>query len=225
MNSSLTIAFRRLAVDADGASARAIAVSLCPNENEEPDEVLIGLVQICDNDAMSQLFRRYAGSVRTVGLRILRDTGEADDLVQEVFLYIYQRSRVFDGSKGSARSWIFQVAYTQALLRRRRLKSHGFYASVITDRPTESGLPCAKGAHFDNTVESCFGKDGWNAPGRTRRRACGTHSYDCRQGVYRSPFHGRRGIQLASTSERQGRHCHHQPHGRCRAALVPSGGT
>src|ERR1700733_2753562 len=127
MNSSLTIAFRRLAVDADGASARAIAVSLCPNENEEPDEVLIGLVQICDNDAMSQLFRRYAGSVRTVGLRILRDTGEADDLVQEVFLYIYQRSRVFDGSKGSARSWIFQVAYTQALLRRRRLKSHGFY--------------------------------------------------------------------------------------------------
>jgi DNA-directed RNA polymerase specialized sigma24 family protein len=49
------------------------------------------------------------------------------------------------------------------LLRRRRLKSHGFYASVITDRPTESGLPCAKGAHFDNTVESCFGKDGWKS--------------------------------------------------------------
>ena len=40
----------------------------------------------------------------------------------------------FDRSKGSARSWIFQVAYTQALIRRRQLKSHGLYASAITDK-------------------------------------------------------------------------------------------
>jgi RNA polymerase sigma-70 factor, ECF subfamily len=163
MDSSVTIGFRRLAISANHAGARRIEASLCPDESEVPDEVLIARVQVYDNDAMSQLFRRYSGSVHAVGLRILRDNGEAEDLVQEVFLYLCRRSRLFDVSKGSARSWIFQVAYTQALIRRRQLKSHGFYASAITDRPTESGLSCGKGAHFDNTVEGCFGKDGWKS--------------------------------------------------------------
>ncbi len=118
-------------------------------------------IQVDDNDAMSQLFRRHAPTVRSVGQRILRDKAEADDLVQEVFLYIHRRGGLFDGSKGSARSWIFQVAYTQALIRRRQLKSHGFYASTITDRPTENGFCSTKGAHYDNTVEDLFGRDRW----------------------------------------------------------------
>jgi RNA polymerase sigma-70 factor (ECF subfamily) len=128
---------------------------------ETPDETLMALVQTGDLDALALLFRRFARPVRNVGQRIVRHTSEADDLVQEVFLYIQRRSKLFDRSKGSVRSWIFQVAYTQALLRRRQLKSHGFYASVITDKTLENG-PCSdKGAHYDNTVEGFFGRNGW----------------------------------------------------------------
>jgi len=64
-------------------------------------------------------------------------------------------------SKGSARSWIIQVAYTQALLRRRELKSHGFYLSGIADKPAECHQPCDKGADYDHTVEGLFGRNGW----------------------------------------------------------------
>ena len=64
-------------------------------------------------------------------------------------------------SKGSARSWIFQVAYTQALIRRRQLKTHGFYASPITDRTFENSSCGTKGAHYDDTVEGFFGRNGW----------------------------------------------------------------
>src|SRR5947208_16707561 len=98
---------------------------------ELTDEGLITGVQTGDRDALALLFRRYAHPVRNIGQRILRDRAEADDLVQEVFLYIHRKSTLFDRSKGSARSWIIQVAYTQALLRRRQLKSHGFYLSGI----------------------------------------------------------------------------------------------
>jgi len=125
------------------------------------DETLIAHVQTGDRDALALLFRRYAHSIRTVGKRILRHTAEADDLVQEVFLYIHRRSELFDRSKGSARSWIFQVAYTQALVRRRELKSHGFYASVMTDKIFENGLCSLEEAHYDNSVEELFGKNGW----------------------------------------------------------------
>ena len=128
---------------------------------ELTDEAVIAHVQKGDRDALALLFRRYAHLVRNVGQRVLRDKSEADDLVQEVFLYIHRKSSLFDSSKGSASSWIVQVAYTQALLRRRRLKSHGFYLSGIADNPVECHQPCDKGAHYDNTVEGLFGRNGW----------------------------------------------------------------
>src|ERR1700689_1379088 len=112
---------------------------------ESPDESLMALVQIGDLDALALLFRRFACPVRNVGQRILRHTAEADDLVQEVFLYIQRRSKLFDRSKGSVRSWIFQLAYTQALMRRRQLKSHGFYASPITDKTLDNSSCGTKG--------------------------------------------------------------------------------
>jgi RNA polymerase sigma-70 factor (ECF subfamily) len=54
-----------------------------------------------------------------------------------------------------------QVAYTQALLRRRRLKSQGFYLSGIPDKPDECGQTNNKGADYDHTVEGLFGRNGW----------------------------------------------------------------
>jgi RNA polymerase sigma-70 factor (ECF subfamily) len=63
--------------------------------------------------------------------------------------------------RGSARSWIIQVAYTQAFLRRRELKSHGFYSSGITDKPTECDQHGEDGANYDQTVEGLFGRKGW----------------------------------------------------------------
>ena len=130
---------------------------------ESPDETLMALVQIGDLDALALLFRRFARPVRNVGQRILRHTAEADDLVQEVFLYIQRRSKLFDPSRGSARSWIFQVTYTQALIRRRQLKTHGFYASPITDKTFENSPSSIKGTDYDDTVEGLFGRNGWRS--------------------------------------------------------------
>jgi len=81
--------------------------------------------------------------------------------VQEVFLYIHRKSSLFNSAKGSASSWIIQVAYTQALLRRRRLKGQGFYLSGITDKTGESSHTNDKGADYDSTVEGLFGRNGW----------------------------------------------------------------
>jgi len=137
-------------------------VSTDPGQSlEVSDESLIVLVQTDDRDALSLLFRRYAHTVRNVAQRILRDKAEADDLVQEVFLYIHRKSVLFDSSKGSARSWIVQVAYTQALLRRRQRKAQGFYRSGITDKPLEAEQASNKGADYDHTVEGLFGRNGW----------------------------------------------------------------
>jgi RNA polymerase sigma-70 factor (ECF subfamily) len=161
MDVSSTIGFR-------GALASTRAAQDCSQKPQsqlidgiDSDEQLMWKVNSGDREALSCLFRRYAAVVRGVGKRIIRHTGEADDLVQEVFLYIHRKSSLFDSSKGSASSWIVQVAYTQALLRRRRLKSQGFYLSGITDKPTECGQENNRGADYDRTVEGLFGRNGW----------------------------------------------------------------
>ena len=161
MTSSASARFPGLPLSSrlEGQGSRTISSQGCSKEFD--DAALIARVQVGDRDALALLFRRYAHPVRNIGQRILRDKAEADDLVQEVFLYIHRKSSLFDSSKGSARSWIIQVAYTQALLRRRELKSHGFYLSGITDKPVECDQTSDKGAHYDRSVEGLFGRNGW----------------------------------------------------------------
>jgi len=123
------------------------------------DENLVFRIQLGDQEALAELFRSYARPIRNIGIKILRDKAEADDLVQEVFLYLHRKSQLFDSSKGSARSWIFQVAYTQALLRRRQLGCKGLYGPNAA-KQVESDKRIA-GADYDSSLEGAFGRNGW----------------------------------------------------------------
>lgn len=161
MSSSATARFLSLPLSAETSAKTSVAPGVPAASTEFSDEALITRVCAGERDALALLFRRHARPVRNVGQRILRDKAEADDLVQEVFLYIHKKSALFDSSKGSARSWIFQIAYTQAFLRRRELKSHGLYASGIGDKPLEIELRTSSGADYDQTVEGLFGRNVW----------------------------------------------------------------
>ena len=94
-----------------------------------PDEELLGLVGNGSKDALSVLFFRYGRAVLNVAWRILRDESEADDLRQEVFLYLFERSGQYDPNKSSASSWIIQITYHRAIDRRRFLNSRQHYRS------------------------------------------------------------------------------------------------
>ena len=133
-----------------------------PSQVDIADDALLLKIDDGDREALALLFRRYAKTILNIGRRILKDNTEAEDLLQEVFLYIHKKSDLFDSSKGSARSWIVQVGYTQALLRRRQLKSHGFYLSDIPGKPSESHCSFDDGgAHYDCSVEGLFGREAW----------------------------------------------------------------
>jgi len=103
-------------------------VTVVPNV-EISDELLLEQVREGAKEALGVLFRRHARAVRNVASRILRNEAEADDLVQEVFLFIFRKAALFDATQGAARSWIFQVAYHRAFDRRRYLNSRHFYTS------------------------------------------------------------------------------------------------
>jgi len=102
------------------------------------DEVLITRLLDGDPNALTTLFYRYYRMVLSIALRILRDAGEAEDLMQCVFLSIFRFAKEFDPARGTVKMWILQSAYNQAFNRRRYLKLRGIYSHCddpgLTDR-------------------------------------------------------------------------------------------
>src|SRR5260370_7868651 len=94
------------------------------------DEEVMARLQSNDSAALEILFGRYARLVLAIARGIVRDSGEAEDVVQEAFLYLYKKSMLFDGSKGSAKNWIIQIALHRALDRKSHLARRRFYAGT-----------------------------------------------------------------------------------------------
>jgi len=123
------------------------------------DEELLARISNGDQDALGFLFERYARVVRSVAARILRNAAEAEDLVQDLFLFIQRKCAIFDSSKSSARSWIIQMAYHRAIERRRFLTSRQFYTRMEIESSTNHmvGTPTAES---DYSAEAVFGRNG-----------------------------------------------------------------
>jgi len=104
------------------------------------DEQLIQHVVAGCQDALSVLFDRYHRLVFDVAFRIVRDPGEAEEVVQTVFLDIYRAVANFDRSKGIPKVWILQYAYHRALHRKRHLVSNHFYRWEELEAAVEVGV-------------------------------------------------------------------------------------
>lgn len=112
--------------------------------NLRSNEELLKAVGNGSKEALGLLFLRHGRVVFNVAWRILRDESEADDLRQEVFLYLFERARLYDPRKAAALSWIVQVTYHRAIDRRRYLSFRQHYKLEELDEqrlgPTASEL-------------------------------------------------------------------------------------
>jgi RNA polymerase sigma-70 factor (ECF subfamily) len=128
--------------------------------SEVSDELLLELVRVGAKEALGILFRRHARSVRNVAYRILRNEAEADDLVQEIFLFIFRKASLYDVAGGTARSWLFRVAYHRAFDRRRYLNSRHFYSTKELEDTAFRLADHRKEPQFHElSIEGVFGKD------------------------------------------------------------------
>jgi len=71
---------------------------------------------------MTLLYDRYSSIVYGVALRVLGDTGAAEDVLQEVFLQLWRNPGAFDSSRGNLGAWLAVIARNRAIdgLRKRR---------------------------------------------------------------------------------------------------------
>ncbi|HEV2396212.1 MAG TPA: sigma-70 family RNA polymerase sigma factor [Candidatus Sulfotelmatobacter sp.] len=161
MSSSLTTRLPGLAKSRE-SDAAPVAANRQAIGVDVTDEAL--LAQICDGsrEALADLFRRYARIVRGVAYRILRDTSEADDLLQDIFLLIHCKCGMFDASRGPARFWILQMTYHRAIARRRYLNSRHFYTRVdLDDVERELAAPGIASQGLGDSGDGLLGREGF----------------------------------------------------------------
>ncbi|MBN8613706.1 MAG: sigma-70 family RNA polymerase sigma factor [Deltaproteobacteria bacterium] len=112
---------------------------------EQPDEVsdaaLVRAVAAGERLALATLYDRYASLVMAVGVRILRNRRDAEDIAHDVFLEVWRRAGTYDPAKASVRTWLVLIMRCRALDRRKSAPvsmTSALLEDVRTSDPSDS---------------------------------------------------------------------------------------
>ena len=83
---------------------------------------LLQEIQSGSQNAMAVFFDRYSRMVYSVALRVLNDPSEAEDVMQEIFVQIWQNPGAFVAGRGSLGGWLVVVTRNRAVDKLRRRK-------------------------------------------------------------------------------------------------------
>ena len=106
-------------------------------------------------DAARELHARFASRIHGLGLLLLRNTTDAEDLVQDTFLKLWRLGSGFDPLRGSLDAWILLSARSLAidLLRRRAIE-----ARKLSSSPRISEASDEPGPEWHAEVRDLFGR-------------------------------------------------------------------
>jgi RNA polymerase sigma-70 factor, ECF subfamily len=120
--------------------------SPAPAFGGDADELAI-IRQVAEGErqALRYLYDRYAARAMAVAVRILRTSGEAEEVVQETFVEIWRRAGEFEAARGSPQAWILTICRTRAIDKlRARAASERVLTRLEVDAP--NGLSPAEAA-------------------------------------------------------------------------------
>lgn len=112
-------------------------------QRDTRDDDLIARMARGDRAACAELYDRFSRPLFSIALRILQDTAEAEDVIQDVFVALWEKASAFDASRGSAFGWAVTLTRNRAIdrVRTRRRRSMLLGNSLPEDLP--GGSPSA----------------------------------------------------------------------------------
>jgi RNA polymerase sigma-70 factor (ECF subfamily) len=91
---------------------------------EVTDEQLMSRIQERDQEALTVLYHRHAALFRTVIGRVVNNSHDVDDLLDEAFIEIWNRAAAYDRSKGKPLGWMITMVRRRAIDRVRRQQAY-----------------------------------------------------------------------------------------------------
>lgn len=129
--------------------------------DEQDRQVLADLLaQVAGGDraALSSLYDRTSAKLYGICLRLLQREAEAQDVLQDVYLTVWQKARMFDASKASAITWLAVLARNRAIdrLRRRSLGTVDIGAAADVPDESPSALEIAERSQESKRLAECM---------------------------------------------------------------------
>lgn len=95
-----------------------------PPKPGSEDSDLLAQIAAGDTRALEQLFDRYSGLLTALARRVLHDPSDAEEIVQEVFLQVWNQAGRYDRSRSSVSTWLVLITRSRAIdrLRSRQVK-------------------------------------------------------------------------------------------------------
>ena len=96
-----------------GASAGNLTIENVAAKELSDSQLLLSSAR-GDDSAFSDLYGRYSVTIYNYLLRLTQDQAASEDLLQEVFVAVWQGAKHFKG-RASVKTWIFRIAHNQAI--------------------------------------------------------------------------------------------------------------
>ena len=93
-----------------------------PQPSREADASAMRRMATGDGGALAELYDRHSRALFSIAVRILRDHGDAEEIVQDVFAQAWRQAARYDTTRGAVVAWLLMMARSRAIdrLRARR---------------------------------------------------------------------------------------------------------
>ena len=88
------------------------------------DEHLMQRIQSRESEALGYLHDRYASMLKALIMKVLHNEAESDDMLQEIFVEIWDRASSYSPEKGKALGWIITLSRRRAIDRLRKREAY-----------------------------------------------------------------------------------------------------
>ena len=91
---------------------------------EQSDQELMSAVQAQRPEALEALYDRYSAVIKALIMRIIHNEAEADDLLQEIFMELWNHAANYSAQKGKPLGWMVTLARRRSIDRLRKRQSY-----------------------------------------------------------------------------------------------------
>ena len=139
------------------------------------ESMFVARLKANEDAAYDELVRTYSASIFHVAYRMLGESAEASDVVQEIFLKVFRNINGFKG-EAALKTWIFRIAFSEILNRLRWWKRrHRFSTVLLDDQPNENGAGYIVASTGPNPEQALQSKEQETAIQQALGRLSGEH--------------------------------------------------
>lgn len=154
---------------------------------ERDDAILYEEILKKDRSALEKLYNRYEKILFSFAMRITKDEKLAEEVLQDVFMKVWNDSGTYDKSKGKFSSWILTVTRNKAIDRLRKEKKQ-----VTVELLESDALQADGGKSVEETAE-------WNEKRQEIHKAVSTLSSEQRHMIEQFYFKGQSQQKISET--------------------------